>query len=166
GLMLATPGQVKLVQEVQDLTPRGPEQTPTYYDIPLLKPPVWKWEVPVYFFFGGLTAGAFLLARVAERFGGRKYRHVTRAGTIVAAASYLPCAPLLILDLGDLRRFHYMLRVFKPESPMNVGAWTMTAYGAPVSAAVLREWLRSRGSDGSNAGRAADSVLGALADAA
>src|SRR5438874_1146251 len=57
---------------------------PTYYNVPLLKPPVWKWEVPVYFFLGGLSAGAHLLARAAERFGRGKHKDVTRAGELIA----------------------------------------------------------------------------------
>ena len=32
--------------------------TATYYDVPLLKPPVWTWEVPLYFFVGGAAGGA------------------------------------------------------------------------------------------------------------
>jgi len=41
----------------------------------------------------------------------------------------LACPPLLIDDLGMPSRFHHMLRVFKPSSPMNLGAWTLTVHG-------------------------------------
>jgi hypothetical protein len=33
-------------------------------------------------------------------------------------------------DIAFLERFHYMLRVVKPSSPMSVGTWILTAYGA------------------------------------
>jgi len=36
---------------------------------------------------------------------------------------------LLIADLGRPERFHHMLRVAKPSSPMSVGTWILTAYG-------------------------------------
>lgn len=121
--------------------PEHPEPGPSYYDVSFLKAPVWKWEICWYFFLGGLSAGAFILARLAERFGGRSYRNVTRVGTAVAAVAAVPCAPLLILDLGDPARFHHMLRVWKPRSPMNLGAWTLSAYSGTVAMAVLREWL-------------------------
>jgi formate-dependent nitrite reductase membrane component NrfD len=165
GAML--PRARALAPEVQALTRRDSAGAPTYYDIPILKPPVWKWEIAGYFFLGGISAGAFLLARLAERFGGRKYRDVTRAGTIVAAASFAPCPALLIKDLGDPKRFHYMLRVFKPSSPMNFGAWVLTAYGAFLSAAAFREWYRVVGGepDGQLA-RAADSAIGIVSDGA
>jgi formate-dependent nitrite reductase membrane component NrfD len=34
----------------------------------------------------------------------------------------------LIADLGRPDRFHHMLRIFKPLSPMNLGAWTLTGF--------------------------------------
>ena len=120
-----------------DLSRRKGDDQPAYYDIPLLKPPVWKWEIPAYFFLGGLSAGAFVLSRMAERFGGEKGKGMRRAGTAIACAAYAPCPVLLILDLGDPKRFHYMLRVFKPESPMNLGSWILTGYGGALSLAAL-----------------------------
>jgi formate-dependent nitrite reductase membrane component NrfD len=144
----------------------GAEQ-PSYYDTAMLKPPTWKWEVASYFFLGGLSAGAYLLSRMAERFGGERYRDVRRAGTAVAALTVLPCAPLLIIDLGDPSRFHHMLRVFKPHSPMNLGAWTLTGYSGAAAAAVLRE-LRHSGDEAerSRLGKITDGVLLAVTDAA
>jgi hypothetical protein len=40
----------------------------------------------------------------------------------------------LVLDLGDPLRFHHMLRVWKPGSPMSVGVWCLTAYAIPLTA--------------------------------
>jgi hypothetical protein len=37
-----------------------------------------------------------------------------------------------------------MLRVFKPKSPMSVGSWTLTGYGAFVTLATLNEWRKAR----------------------
>lgn len=151
--------------EVQALTRSDSAGAPTYYNIPILKPPVWKWEIATYFFLGGLSAGAFLLARLAERFGGKKYRDVTRAGTIVAASTFAPCVPLLIMDLGDRKRFHYMLRVFKPGSPMNFGAWALTGYGAFMSAAAFREWYRDVGGEPEGKiARVTDTAIGIVSD--
>ena len=115
---------------------------PAYYDVPMLKRSPWKWEIAGYFFFGGLSGGAYLLARLAERFGGRSGRKITKVGTAVAAISVLPCAPLLIKDLGDMSRFHHMLRVIKPESPMSLGTWTLTTYSGATALALLRELMR------------------------
>jgi hypothetical protein len=47
----------------------------------------------------------------------------------------------LVLDLGDPFRFHHMLRVWKPSSPMSLGTWCLTAYAAPLTAlSVMSLW--------------------------
>src|SRR5688572_32476540 len=46
-------------------------------------------------------------------------------------------APLLVADLGRPGRFLNMLRVFKPQSPMSVGAWTLALFGASSTAALV-----------------------------
>jgi formate-dependent nitrite reductase membrane component NrfD len=139
---------------------------PSYYDISMLKPPVWTPEVGIYFFLGGLSSGAYTMARLGERLGGDRYRTLTRVGTVVAAAAALPCAPLLIKDLGDPRRFHHMLRVWKPDSPMNLGSWTLTGYSGIVLLAGLREWLRARRKEAPFEGtsKTIDGIAEAVAD--
>jgi formate-dependent nitrite reductase membrane component NrfD len=44
-------------------------------------------------------------------------------------------AALLIADLGRPARFINMLRVFRPSSPMNVGTWILSSFGACATAA-------------------------------
>ncbi len=44
-------------------------QEPTYYDYPVLKQPLWGWEISLYFFFGGLAAGCYFIASIAALFG-------------------------------------------------------------------------------------------------
>jgi formate-dependent nitrite reductase membrane component NrfD len=112
-----------------------------YYDIPMLKAPLWKWEIASYFYLGGLSAGADLIARAAGRFGGKAYADVARVGTQLSFAALLPCPPLLIHDLGDPKRFHHMLRVWKPGTPMNVGTWTLLSYSGIVTYEIVRRNL-------------------------
>jgi formate-dependent nitrite reductase membrane component NrfD len=144
--------------------PGSVDPAPSYYDISMLRAPVWTPEVGAYFFFGGLSGGAFMLARLAERIGGANYRRLTRAATYMAAATVLPCAPLLIKDLGDPKRFHHMLRVFKPGSPMNFGSWVLTLFTPITLLAALREALR-RDTPLTGAAKAADNAVAAVIDA-
>ncbi|HEY3054498.1 MAG TPA: NrfD/PsrC family molybdoenzyme membrane anchor subunit [Thermoanaerobaculia bacterium] len=106
-----------------------------YYDLPLLKKPVWTWEVPVYFFVGG-TAGATAMISVAAQLSNAEKRLVRDARWIAAIGANLS-APLLIADLGRPSRFLNMLRVFKPQSSMSVGAWLLTAFGGASTAAII-----------------------------
>ena len=110
----------------QEASPSGRGQGGGYYDYPVVRRPVWTWEVPAYFWLGGLGAGAFVTASLAQTFGSADDRRIAADGFYVAAAALVPCAPLLIADLGRPDRFHHMLRIFKPLSPMNLGAWTLT----------------------------------------
>jgi formate-dependent nitrite reductase membrane component NrfD len=118
------------------------QDEPSYYDISFLQPPPWKWEIVGYFFFGGVSGAAYVLSRMADRFGGEPGRSVARAGAWVSMLSFLPCPPLLIHDLGDRKRFHHMLRVFKPASPMSFGSWILTTYSAFATLNLGRQILR------------------------
>jgi hypothetical protein len=110
---------------------------PTYHDLPLLKGPVWTWEVPSYFFIGGAAGGAAVIA-VAARIHGADPKLVRDARRFAALGANL-ATPLLIADLGRPERFLNMLRIFKPQSPMSVGAWIVAAFGAASTAGALAD---------------------------
>jgi hypothetical protein len=106
----------------------------SYYGRPVLKEPAWTLEVPWYFFVGGM-AGASAPLAVAARVAGND--RLARSAVTVAGAGVAVGVPLLMSDLGRPERFHHMLRVFKPTSPMSMGSWVLAAMGpAAVGAAV------------------------------
>jgi polysulfide reductase-like protein len=108
----------------------------SYYGRPVIKEPTWTWEIPVYFFTGGLGGASSTLGFAAKLFGNEK---LSRTALYIGAVSDAVSAPLLISDLGRPERFHHMLRVIKITSPMNIGAWILTvAGGASNTAAVLQ----------------------------
>lgn len=108
-----------------------------YRDVPILKQPTWNHEVAAYFFFGGISAGSGLIGSIAELVGGERHKKLARMAHYVSFAALLPCPPLLIDDLGTPSRFHHMLRIFKPSSPMNLGSWALTVHGAGATLTVL-----------------------------
>ncbi len=110
----------------------------SYYGRPVLKPPVWEWKVPAYLFTGGLAAGTSLLAAGADLTGRPALRRAGRTGSL---AALLASVYLLVADLGRPARFHHMLRVAKPTSPMSVGTWILSAFGPGVGVAALAEVL-------------------------
>jgi len=114
-------------------------ETPSYYGLPIVKPPVWTWEVPLYFFAGGAAGASSVIAIAAQLTGASP--SLVRDARWIAAIGAAVSGPLLILDLGRPERFLNMLRVFKPQSAMSVGAWTLTVFGTATGGAVLAEML-------------------------
>src|SRR6266516_7419847 len=102
---------------------------PGYYGQPVVRPPVWTWEIPIYFFVGGLGGMSAVIALGALLF---HHFDVARTAMWVAAIASLLSPILLILDLGRPRLFINMLRVFKPQSAMSMGAWILAAFGMCV----------------------------------
>ncbi len=100
-----------------------------YYGEPVVRPPVWTWEIPVYFFVGGLGGMSAVIALCAALI---HHVDVARTALWVAAASSIISPVLLILDLGRPRLFINMLRVFKPQSAMSMGAWILAGFGTCV----------------------------------
>ncbi|MEY2487770.1 MAG: hypothetical protein QOH39_3418 [Verrucomicrobiota bacterium] len=101
---------------------------PGYYGQPVVKPPVWTWEIPLYFFMGGLAGMSAVIASGAVLF---HHVDLARAALWVAAIAGAVLSPvLLIMDLGRPRLFLNMLRVFKHRSAMSMGAWILSLFGA------------------------------------
>lgn len=109
----------------------------TYYGLPVLKQPVWKWYIPAYFYTGGLAGGASALGLMAQLVGGRRLRPLVRRTRWIAAVALVTSAGLLVADLGKPQRFVNMLRVVRPTSPMNVGTWILSASGGTAALAAL-----------------------------
>lgn len=110
----------------------------SYYGRPVLKPPVWEWKIPAYFFTGGLSAGSALLAAGADLTGRPA---LCRAARLGGFGALLASMGLLVADLGRPERFHHMLRVAKPSSPMSVGTWILVAYSPGSGLAAAAELL-------------------------
>jgi hypothetical protein len=121
-----------------------PQASPTtgYYGVPLLKEPAWTPEVPLYFFVGGIAGAAAVVGAVAHYTGAD--RRLVRDARWIAAAGAILSPPLLIADLGRPERFLGMLRVFKPRSPMSVGAWTLLGFSGATAATAFAGFLRER----------------------
>jgi formate-dependent nitrite reductase membrane component NrfD len=108
---------------------------------PFIKPPVWTWEIPFYFWIGGIASGSALVALAADLAGDEWSASVARKVTLAAVA---PAPLLLITDLGRPGRFLNMLRVLKPRSPMSTGVWCLAAFSAVGTTAVALDLIGRR----------------------
>jgi Polysulphide reductase, NrfD len=120
---------------------RGGEELTVEVEGPLMHAPVWTWEVPLYFWFGGIASGSSFIALASDLADDRETAGVARRVTLAAV---VPCAPLLVLDLGRPERFLHMMRIFKPRSPMSMGAWCLAAFSGTAGGAMLADLLGRR----------------------
>jgi formate-dependent nitrite reductase membrane component NrfD len=117
-------------------SPAAGDTEGTYYGVPALKEPVWKWYIPAYFYVGGVAGASAAAGAAAQLLDRRGMEGLWRPARFVAAGGAVLSAMLLIADLGRPSRFLNMLRVFRPSSPMNMGTWILTGFGACASAAI------------------------------
>src|SRR5215831_347841 len=136
-------GEIK-VRGIRPIGAPFPKASPEtgYYGIPLLKPPQWTHSIPLYLFVGGAAGAAAVVSAIAHYVGAQR-KLVSDARWIAVAGGVISPA-LLIADLGRPERFLHMLRVFKPQSPMSVGAWTLVGFSTGAIAAAFAGHLRDR----------------------
>jgi hypothetical protein len=125
-----------------------PAEFTSYYGRPVVKAAPWEHDIPAYLFLGGVAAGSSLLSAGADLTDRPALRRTGRVAALVGLSLSMVA---LLRDLGRPERFHHMLRVVKPTSPMSVGTWLLSVYGpfAGLSAvAELRGLLPRRLRDG------------------
>ncbi|MBV9719443.1 MAG: polysulfide reductase NrfD [Candidatus Eremiobacteraeota bacterium] len=112
------------------------ENRPGYYGRPIVKPPVWTPLIPVYFWAGGWSGASATLALSARCL---KRDRAARSLTLAAAVGTAISGFCLIADLKKPERFLHMFRVLKPSSPMSIGVYLFTIFGAASTAAAASE---------------------------
>jgi hypothetical protein len=129
----------------------------SYWGRPVLKEPVWKPEIPFYFFTGGVGGASAMLAMLA---GARGNDLLARRAWACALAGVGASPALLISDLGKSSRFMNMLRVFKVTSPMSVGSWLLSASGLATTIAAADAWTPYVPAPAGRAARVAAAAFG------
>ncbi len=114
-------------------TSHHPETDPkrndrNYYGIPPIKRAHWTWQIPLYFWLGGIGAGVHLFSTVAQLLG-HEDRALMRTSRYTVLVTMLLSPVLLIWDLGRPERFYNMLRILKLRSPMSTQSWSLFVFG-------------------------------------
>ena len=98
-------------------------------------PPHFRWLIILYFFVGGISGGALLLASLLRLFGRPEDRPVVRLASYLSLVGAAISGILLIVDLGVPLRFWHMVfenhtgrPMFKWWSPMSVGVWGLLLF--------------------------------------
>jgi Ni/Fe-hydrogenase subunit HybB-like protein len=118
---------------------------PGYATGPVTKAPAWHGLVAWDLLFNNLTTGLFLVAATSELAAPSVFTPVAKLAYPIALVFLLADLMCLVLDLGDPLRFHHMLRVFKPNSPMSLGTWSLTIYSLPLTLAAALSLLSEGG---------------------
>jgi hypothetical protein len=106
-----------------------------YENMTVTKVPGWHGIIAWDALLNGMATGLFLAAAVSELAAPAVFMRVAKVAYPIALVLLLVDLGLLVLDLGDPLRFHHMLRVFKPSSPMSLGTWSLTIFSLPLTAA-------------------------------
>src|SRR3984957_9884702 len=118
-----------------------------YANMPVTKVPGWHGIIAWDALLNGMATGLFLAAAVSELAAPAVFMRVAKVAYPIALGLLLVDIGLLVLDLGDPLRFHHMLRVFKPGSPMSLGTWCLTIFSLPLTAAAGFSLLAELGLD-------------------
>ena len=114
-------------------TSHHPETDPkrkdkNYYGIPPIKHAHWTWQIPVYFWIGGIGAGTHLFSTVAQLLG-HEDAALKRASRYTVLVTMILSPVMLIWDLGRPERFYNMMRILKLRSPMSTQSWSLLTFG-------------------------------------
>jgi formate-dependent nitrite reductase membrane component NrfD len=103
----------------------------------------WGWEIPVYLFLGGFTAGIMVLSGWALWRGRRNHRaHATfslaSSGLFSLGLGAISLGMLaLFLDLSHKTHVFRLYLTLEPSSPMSWGAWILLLVYPVLLAAIL-----------------------------
>jgi formate-dependent nitrite reductase membrane component NrfD len=121
---------------------------------PFVADPDWGIWIILYFYLGGIAAGAYFLATLVALLGHEEDQAISRIGYRLALPLIASCGLFLTVDLERPERFWHMLLqseiveralaqgwplggwgtmlqsvMFKRWSPMSVGAWALMVFG-------------------------------------
>lgn len=113
-----------------------------------VRAPDWRWYILFYFFLAGLSAGLYVLGSMLRFFGRPADGAAARFAFIASFPLLAVCPILLTIDLGQPLRFWHMLidtgqggLNFKAYSPMSLGVWALSLYGACCFVSFIEAWL-------------------------
>lgn len=100
----------------------------TYHDQPVVKASSFDWKVSAYIVLQGIAGSAQIVAAMAGRAPGS--RQLVRQARLLALFGGTVGPLVLTRHLKTPRRWYNMLRIVRPASPMSLGSWLLTGFGA------------------------------------
>lgn len=101
----------------------------TYHGRPVVKASSFDWKVSTYIVLQGIAGSAQIIAAVAGA-GSSRSRSLVRQARLLALFGGTVGPLILVQHLKTPRRWYNMLRIVRPTSPMSLGSWLLTGFGA------------------------------------
>ena len=103
---------------------------------PETQAPHWEWYyIAMYFYIGGVSAGAYFIGSLLELLKMEKLRELSRTAYVIAFPLICITPVLLIADLGQPMRFWHLffytrdgMPYMNLTSPLSVGTWALLVY--------------------------------------
>src|SRR5262249_3560752 len=109
---------------------------------PFVADPEWHWWIILYFYLGGIAAGAYFTATLIDLWATKENRELARLGYWVTFPLVMLCTLCLVVDLNQPHRFWHML--FKSEmveQALDEGwPWTGSSWSLMARAPLLKYW--------------------------
>src|SRR5262249_34362019 len=102
--------------------------------------PEWGWWIILYFYLGGLAAGAYFLATLVELWGSPEDRDLARVGYRLAFPLVVVCGALLTVDLDRPERFWHMLFQSERVEAAFAAGWPLGGWGEMLTSPMFKWW--------------------------
>lgn len=87
---------------------------------------IWEWQIPIYLFLGGLTAGLIILSALVKILDKESlFPRTAKIGALIAPVALSLGMVMLLLDLSFKLHVFRFYMAFNPTSAMSWGAWIL-----------------------------------------
>ncbi len=103
----------------------------------------YDWMIVTYFFFGGLSVGAYVFS-VAANYWKEEFKPLAKTAAILAPITLAIGMLFLLLDLGKPFRMWRLFLSFQPRSAISWGTWFLSIF---FILSLVYAWLLTKGED-------------------
>lgn len=88
----------------------------------------YDWVIVTYFFFGGLSAGAYMFS-VAANYWKQEFKPLAKKSAVLSLIALAIGLFILLYDLGQPYRAWRLFAAFNPRSMLSWGVWFLNIFG-------------------------------------
>ncbi|MBW8002381.1 MAG: hypothetical protein FVQ80_10225 [Planctomycetes bacterium] len=89
----------------------------------------YDWMIVMYFFFGGVSAGAFMFSVMANYRWKQEFKPLAKTGAILSLLALGIGMFMLLIHLGNPLRAWRVFTAFNPQSMLSWGVWLLNIFG-------------------------------------